>query len=47
MKWWITFMMICFGLVLAVVTGLISTVNEADMTRGVLLSNGAILFLAR
>ena len=46
MKWWITFMMICFGLVLAVVTGLISTVNEADMTKLSFLILGIFMYFS-
>jgi len=33
LKWWITFTLICFGVVLLFITGLIGKINEADVTK--------------
>lgn len=44
LKWWITFTLICFGVVLLFITGMFGRVNEADVTKLSFLIGGLFMY---
>lgn len=44
LRWWLIFTLICFGMVLLFITGLIGKINEADVTKLSFLIGGLFMY---